>query len=324
MSISGQTRLLGLLGWPVSHSLSPAMHNAAAAALQLDVVYLPLPVMPEHVEEALRGLVALGFLGANVTVPHKQAVMPHLGSIEPAAEAIGAVNTIKVASANDRRRQTADRRRQTADRRRQTADRRNPQSPISSLQSPVPNLHGFNTDWSGFLADLRANGVAISGRDCVILGAGGSARAVAYALAREGGRVSVFARRPAQAGDLVDDLGTHLPDASLSAAAWRQLSRIQDYKTPLIVNTTPVGMHPNGDASPWPRAFPLPQNADVYDVIYNPAETQLMRQARAADCRAFNGLGMLLQQGAQAFEHWLGVKPPLEVMAAALRREGFA
>lgn len=310
MLITGQTKLLGLLGWPVSHSLSPAMHNAAAAALQLDVVYLPLPVMPERVEAALRGLVALGFLGANVTVPHKQAVMSYLGSIEPAAEAIGAVNTMKVVQATDHRPQTAD--------------RSNLQSAISNLQSPTPNLHGFNTDWSGFLADLRANDIAISGRDCVILGAGGSARAVAYALAREGGRVTVFARRPEQAEGLVEDLGSYLSDAALQAAAWRQLSRVQDFKAPLIVNTTPVGMHPNEDASPWPRAFPLPQNADVYDVIYNPAETKLMRQARAAGCRAFNGLGMLLQQGALAFEIWLGLKPSLEVMEAALRQEGFA
>ncbi|MFW6068594.1 MAG: shikimate dehydrogenase family protein [Chloroflexota bacterium] len=317
MSISGQTKLLGLLGWPVSHSLSPAMHNAAAAALQLDVVYLPLPVMPERVEEALHGLVALGFLGANVTVPHKQAVMPYISSIEPAAEAIGAVNTIKVTRTNDRGRQTADRNSLQS-------PVSNLQSPISNLQSPIPNLHGFNTDWSGFLADLRANDIGISGRDCVILGAGGSARAVAYALAREGGGVTVFARRPAQAAELVEDLGSYLPSAALEAAAWQDLSQIQDFKAALIVNTTPVGMHPNEDASPLPKECPLPRNADVYDVIYNPAETQLMRQARAAGCRAFNGLGMLLQQGALAFEIWLGVRPSLQVMASALRREGFA
>lgn len=309
MIVTGESRLLGLLGWPVAHSLSPAMHNAAAVALGLDVVYLPLPVAPGTVADALRGLKALGFLGANVTVPHKQAVMAYLESIEPAAQAIGAVNTINVLPSNDRQDLT--------DRRPRTTDHRNRQSPIS-------NLYGYNTDWSGFLADLHQHEVAIDGRDCLVLGAGGSARAVAYALAKSGGRVTVLARRPAQAEGLVADLQGHLDEAAgpLRVAPWTALPEFREVKTPLIVNTTPVGMHPQVGASPWPDDPGFASGSVVYDLVYNPQETRLMRQARAAGCRALNGLGMLLQQGALAFEIWTGVKPPLEVMAAALREAG--
>ena len=272
------------------------MHNAAAAALNLDIVYLPLPVTPDHIEAALRGLPALGFRGVNVTVPHKQAVIPHLHHIEAAAYAIGAVNTIKIESPIANR-----------------------QSPISGLQSPV--LSGFNTDHSGFLADLQQQNIAVNGRDCLVLGAGGSARAVVYALAHAGGRVRVYARRLAQAQELAADLKRHLPHSDLKAAAWDEVQETMTLAAPLIVNTTPVGMHPDEDASPWPEHLSFPPNSHVYDLIYHPQETRLMQQARNAGCRAGNGLGMLLQQGALAFEIWTGLRPPFDVMAAALSGE---
>jgi shikimate dehydrogenase len=280
------------------------MHNAAAAALDLDVVYLPLPVAPGMVEDALRGLKALGFLGANVTVPHKQAVIPFLERIDPAARALGAVNTIRITPVSDA----------------QSAD--------SRPQSPILKLHGFNTDWSGFLADLRRYGITVQGRSCLVLGAGGAARAVAYALAKSGGSVTVFARRPAQAEELVADLQGHLhqaaasPVASLQAAPWTALPESRKVEAPLIVNSTPVGMHPQKGASPWPDDLAFPPGSEVYDLIYNPPQTRLMQQAWSAGCRTENGLGMLIQQGALAFEIWTGLKPPLEVMAAALREAG--
>ncbi|MCB8988520.1 MAG: shikimate dehydrogenase [Ardenticatenaceae bacterium] len=303
MTISGKTQLLGLLGWPVAHSLSPAMHNAAAAALGLDVVYVPLPVRPEDVSTAVAALPALGFLGANVTVPHKQAVVPFLAELEPGAKAIGAVNTIVVKQSTSNSEQSTP---------------NNLQSPVSNL----PALTGHNTDWTGFLADLAELGVEVNGRDCLILGAGGSARAVAYALAQAGGRVQVLARRSAQAQALVEAIGPHLPRPLagwLNAWPLGELATAVAHTTaPLIVNTTPVGMSPNQDASPWPVDVTFPPDAFVYDLIYNPPTTSLMRQAQAAGCRTANGLGMLLWQGAQAFTLWTGRTPDTAVMRAAL------
>jgi shikimate dehydrogenase len=268
------------------------MHNAAARALGLDIAYVPLPVPPDRVEAALQGLSALGFLGANVTVPHKQAVLPLLDTVEPAAQAIGAVNTIKV--------------------------ERNAQSPISTLQSPLTTLSGFNTDWAGFLADLRRHDIALKDRSCLVLGAGGSARAVVYALASAGAQVCVYARRPHQAQDLVQSLAPHLSSALLQWAAWDELQQGMQAEAPLLVNTTPVGMYPHEDQSPWPEGVTFPQGGILYDLIYNPRETRLMQQAREAGCQTINGLGMLLLQGALAFEIWLGVRPDLGVMEAAM------
>lgn len=277
---------MGLLGWPVAHSFSPAMHNAAARALALDIVYVPLPVAPSRLAAALQGLEALNFLGANVTVPHKQAIMPHLDQLEPAARAIGAVNTITFSQAEG------------------SAGRR--------------QMHGANTDHAGFMADLQAHDIVVAGRNCVVLGAGGSARAVAYALARHGARVTVCARRVEQAEELTAALAPHVEGATLQAAPWHTLRDVSSLRAPLIVNTTPVGMHPEVDQSPWPADLPFPDGAELYDLIYNPADTLLMQQARAAGCRAFNGLGMLLRQGALAFALWTGQQPPVAVMAAAL------
>ena len=281
--INGKTQLIGLIGWPVSHSFSPAMHNAAAQALGLNWAYVPLPVAPENVTTAVSGLHALGFRGVNVTVPHKQAVMPLLDELEPGAQAIGAVNTIVVG--DDGR------------------------------------LTGHNTDWSGFLADLQAHHVSVAERDCLLLGAGGSARAVAYGLARSGARVHILARRVAQAEQLIEDLRPYLSQAQLASHPPSALANVTPtLTTPLIINSTPLGMTPNKTSSPWPAEIAFPDEATVYDLVYNPRQTQLMQQANAAGCQAINGLGMLVQQGAKAFTLWTGVEPDTAVMAAAIEQ----
>ncbi len=281
MTITGKTQLIGLIGCPVSHSRSPAMHNAAAAALGLDWAYVPLPVRPDDLATAVSALPTVGFRGVNVTVPHKQAVIPLLAELDEGAQALGAVNTILV-GANGR-------------------------------------LTGYNTDWTGFQADLAEQQVAVNGRHCLVLGAGGSARAAVYALAQMGGRVQVLARRAEQAARLIADLQPHLPDSLLGERPLTDLPHAAaQTEAPLIVNTTPLGMTPHIDQSVWPDALPMPAGSFVYDLVYNPARTKLMAQAEAAGCQASNGLGMLLHQGAQAFTLWTGQQPDLAVMAAAL------
>lgn len=286
--ISGRTQLAGLIGWPVAHSFSPAMHNAAAAALGLDLVYLPLPVRPEDVPAAIRGLAALGFLGVNVTVPHKETVIPLLDEVDLAAQAIGAVNTISF-------------------------------QPLATGSQP-PATKGYNTDLAGFLADLKHAGIEVAGRDCLVLGAGGSARAVAYGLASAGGTVHLFARRLEQAEKLAADLASHIEDAALNASSWGELAGKSAIRKALVVNTTPLGMAPGVDLSPWPEDLPIPPGALVYDLVYNPLETKLLAQARAAGHQAIGGLGMLVRQGSLAFKIWTGREPDVEIMRAALPR----
>lgn len=280
--INGKTQLVGIIGWPVSHSFSPAIHNAAFADLGLNWAYVPLPVPPEQVETAVRGLPALGFRGVNVTVPHKKAVIPFLDEIEAGAKAIGAVNTIVVGEDG--------------------------------------RLTGYNTDWSGFLADLAALAVPVRGRDCMVLGAGGSARAVVYALGQAGGNVRVLARRPSQAEQLVGELRPY----GAGALETRPLTELCDVavaaNAPLIVNTTPLGMTPHEENSPWPNDCPFPIGVFVYDLVYNPRQTRLIRRVQAGGGQAANGLGMLLRQGALAFKLWTGVEPSFSVMRAALSR----
>lgn len=293
MAIGGKTRLVGLVGWPVAHSLSPAMHNAAAAALGIDWAYLPLPVRPVDLEAALHGLAALGFVGANVTIPHKQAVLAYLNEIDASAQAMGAANTILIERDGGR-----------------------------------ATFSGYNTDAEGFLADLAQQGVGVSGRACLVLGAGGSARAIVYGLARSGGHVRVLARSEAQAEQLAADLTPHLlgkqpPDGDAAfpvhAHSLRQLPQIaHQLSAPLIVNTTPVGMSPEIEGSVWPDRLPFPEGAFVYDLVYNPAETRLMRQASLAGCGVCNGVGMLVHQGALSFQLWTGQAPDVSVMAAAI------
>ncbi len=275
--IAGSTQLVGVIGWPVSHSRSPRMHNAAFAALGLDWAYVPLPVAPGRVGQAVAGLRALGFRGANVTVPHKQAVMPHLDELTETAQAVGAVNTI--------------------------------------LVRPDGSLLGETTDGRGFLADLRAHEVRTDDH-AVVIGAGGAARAVAFALAQAGGEVMVCARDVGKAGALCEAVRAALPGARVSA--WRfpdELPRLTQTAPDLIVNATSLGLH-EGDALPWVEGAAIGPGQVAYDLIYH-RETEWLRLARAAGATAIDGLGMLVQQGAAAFELWTGVSAPVEVMRRA-------
>jgi shikimate dehydrogenase len=269
-------RLL-LLGFPLGHSVSPAMHAAALAAAGLsDWTYAALPVPPEQVGQAVAQLRAPEIAGANVTVPHKAAVIPHLDGLTPVADAIGAVNTIVK---HDGR------------------------------------LVGHNTDAAGFLADLFVHDVHLSRRPVLVLGAGGGARAVVAACAGVGARVRVLARRREQA----KALSTLAPVEVFEWSPLGLLSASDDCA--LIVNTTSLGMAPAVAGTPWLAGTPFPPSAFVYDLVYNPAETTLARQARAAGLRAATGLGMLVEQGALAFEQWTGRPAARAAMRAAAEAE---
>jgi shikimate dehydrogenase len=282
-ALTSSTKIVGLIGWPVSHSVSPLMHNAAFAALGLDWRYVPLPVDPQRpdaVRRAVQGLAALGMAGANVTVPHKQAVMPLVDHLLPAAQAIGAVNTLVV--------------------------------------QPDGSLAGDNTDAAGFIRDLRAHGVEVAGRRVLLLGAGGSARAVAYGLAAAGvRRIDVLNRTQQAAQALVAALQPLAPDCPFHAGALPQdVGRLAD-DADLIVNCTPLGMMPRDDTTPWPQEIPLRGGQVVYDLVYNPPQTLLLREAAAAGAQAIGGLGMLVWQGALAFERWTGHAAPVDIMRGA-------
>ena len=283
--IDGQTQLVGVMGWPVEHSLSPVMHNAAFDALGMNWRYVAFPVRPGQLGEAIEGLKALGFRGTNVTVPHKEAVISHLDQIPPRVKQFGAVNTIIV-------------------------DRD---------EKGQCTLSGENTDVQGFVHALAQQGFDVKGQRVLIVGAGGGARGVVYGLRGAGAAsVMVLNRTPERAEALVADLSaqghaTRLGSAALTPEALEGYAADVD----LLVNTTTVGMWPHTEGSVWPERRPLPPHLAVCDLVYRPLETRLLQQARAAGALVLDGLGMLIAQGALSFEMWTGAWPPEDVMRAA-------
>jgi len=296
--IDGSTQLVGLIGWPVEHSVSPAMQNAAFEALGLNWRYVPLPVPPGHIEVAVRGLAALGFRGANVTVPHKQAALRVLETpasplteevfVAPDAQALGAVNTIVLARSED----------------------------------DTIIFSGHNTDEAGFLGALRDGGFEPEGTSAVVVGAGGAARAVVFALMAAGAEtITILNRTVKRARALVSDLNSAARMAPPRAIQALPLTRETLTETvggaQLLVNATPVGMWPQVDASVWPDGVAMPAQVTVFDLVYNPLETKLQQQARASGANALDGLGMLVRQGALALELWTGEEAPVPVMRRA-------
>jgi len=272
--------LAGIIGFPVGHSLSPTMHNAAFAALGLPWSYVPLPVKPGHLGAALKDFVEQGFRAFNVTIPHKEHVIPLLDETSEHAERIGAVNTVSVRDGR---------------------------------------LFGDNTDWQGFLSDLEHLGYRADGSSALVLGSGGAARGVVYALLARGCTVVIAARNAGTLGSLVDHARRCFPDSPVSGLS---LDDLPELKQPfdLVVNTTPIGMHPQVDASPWPASVAFPHCALAYDLVYNPAETCFMRQASSQGIATANGLGMLVHQAALAFTIWTGREAPVDVMRQAALR----
>ncbi len=279
--LNARTKLVGLIGHPVTHSVSPAMQNAAFAKLDLDFAYVPLPVTPHEgrIGKAVEGLRALGFCGANVTVPFKSDIIPYLDKVSDGALAMGAVNTLHIKDGI---------------------------------------VEGHNTDGGGFLRDLRKNGVEPSGVDALVLGAGGSARGVAHALASAGvSKVTLLARNPDMAQRLAAGIGTQFAGAAFDAASLSSLPT-EVGRHDLVINCTPVGMEGARESGfAGVDTLEFEEHQVVYDLVYNPAETALLRRARLFGAKALSGLGMLVFQGAESFEIWTGHDAPVETMRKA-------
>ena len=282
MIFDGKTRLLGLFGHPVKHTASPAMHNAAFAAAKLNCVYLPFDVAPDYLEEAVASLRALNFMGANVTVPHKQDVIPFLDGISGEARLIGAVNTIKVEG---------------------------------------KRLVGHNTDGRGFVQSLKEDlGLTLKGKNMVLIGAGGAGRAVGVQSGLEGiGNIAIVDEQASRADTLSAHMRAKIPGCNASPLSPKDAAFMEALAdADIIVDATPLGMQSSDPMSVDPLHFP--KHAVVVDLVYNPPETKLLRAAKKQGCKVFNGLGMLLYQGAIAFELWTGRKAPIDVMRATLKK----
>lgn len=269
---------LGLIGYPLGHSLSPEIHGAAFKACDLEGNYSLFPIPPDN-SGRLKDLFARvrggEIRGLNITIPHKENVMPLLDALAPTARTIGAVNTI-------------------------------------FMQDEV--LKGDNTDAPGFLADLHRfledyQLPIRKKKSALVLGAGGSARAVVYALTQDGWDIAIAARRFEKSQELINQISN--PGSQITPV---EITSLKLLAPVLIVNTTPVGMAPDVNASPWPADLPLPSTAAVYDLVYNPHETKLVRNARSAGLLATTGLGMLIEQAALSFEIWTGCKPSRQIL----------
>ncbi|MGD9875003.1 MAG: shikimate dehydrogenase [Kiritimatiellia bacterium] len=280
MRISGKTKPYAVLGHPIGHTLSPVMHMAAFEALGMDAVYLALDVAPDKLMQVLPAMQAMGFGGANLTVPLKEIAFRGLKHLDETAKQAGAVNTVAFKD---------------------------------------ENISGFNTDGEGLLRALReAFGTGAEGLSVFVLGTGGAGRAAALSCARDGAKaVTLFdldrARSERVAGEIRTAAG------GISVSVLNESPEAGAQAADLIIQATPVGMKP-GEAAPLkPDAFRKGQF--VYDLIYMYPETLLLMAARKAGAKTANGLGMLLHQGAAAFEIWTGVKPPVDVMRKALENE---
>lgn len=291
--ITGTTQLLGVIGDPVEHSLSPVMHNAAIAQLDANFVYLPLPVPPGKLSSAIAGFEAIGLKGFNITIPHKQAIIPLLVNVSDIARAVGAVNTVWWSDGS------------------------------SELFSDHHGWCGTNTDVAGFIAPLQGLNQNWTETIVVVLGNGGAARAVVAGCTELGcGEIWVVGRRAEKLTVFYKSWQDSTLQPPLSTYDWSQLSDLLP-QADLVVNTTPVGMYPRVNACPLSPAMidRVKPGAIAYDLIYTPNPTQFLQQMAAQGAIAIDGLEMLVQQGAAALSLWLGQPAPIDTMRQSLKRQ---
>jgi shikimate 5-dehydrogenase len=268
-------RVFGVFGDPIAHSLSPVMHNAAFSALGMNCIYHAFRVKPEKLEKAILGAEAMGFGGLNLTVPLKEVALK-LDCIkpDPLAEKIGAVNTVVFGETGE--------------------------------------IKGYNTDGLGAKQALQNSAVEIKGSKIVVAGAGGAARSIAFQLAADGAEITIVNRTEERAIELAKDISA----AALSGnVTGRGLSGLKDLlqDANILINTTTLGMHPNVDTA-IATAEDLHPDLTVFDIVYNPLETRLLREAKASGAKTVSGVLMLVYQGAEAFKLWTRIEPPVELM----------
>lgn len=279
LMITGKTKITGLIGDPVEHTISPYMHNAGFKHFKLDYVYVPFHVKRENLESTIKGARALDIQGLNVTIPHKIDVMQYLDEIDETTELIGAVNTIKFGD----------------------------------------EVKGYNTDGLGAVRGIE-DITPINGRKLVILGAGGASRAISFqAIISGAGQVVIANRTREKALKLTGNLKDNL-DADVNGIGLDGL-REELKDADILINTTPIGMYPNVDQKPIVTSDMMHRDLVVNDVIYNPLETGLLREARLAGAQTITGIKMLIYQGIESFKIWTGMEPPLQVFEDAVEYE---
>jgi shikimate dehydrogenase len=279
--LSGTTRVLGIIGYPVRHSLSPAIQNAAIAECGIDYVYVPFSVEPESLGAAVSGLRALGVRGFNVTIPHKSAIIGYLDELDASASDAGAVNTVLVRDGR---------------------------------------MIGYNTDGYGLINSLAEDLNYVPGTgNIMVIGAGGAARGAVAALCRVGAKGLVIVNRSFdKAFKLAEDFGFRYPETRIEVTRQDQLSENYLNSVSLVINASSIGM--NGDRIEFVNLDKLPITAKVYDMVYSPFETLLVKNSRLNGLSAVNGLGMLAAQGEKAFSIWTGKIPPKGLMKQVLQR----
>lgn len=275
--VNGLTKMAGLLGNPVEHTISPVLHNSLFSSTGINGIYLPLKVPEGCLSDVVNGLRAVGFVGFNVTIPYKRAIIEYLDEISEEAELLEAVNTVKIERGR---------------------------------------LLGFNTDGDGFMrAFSEQTGTGFAQKKVCILGAGGTARTLAIKIALEGAdKIHIINRTLLSARTLAKKTNqviapTHIAEA-VEAGSLESVLALE--QCDIIINATSVGMHPDMDACPLEEGLSFKQEQIIYDVIYNPIETKLMALARRRGCTAVNGAGMLFYQGVKAFEIWMGSIIPVK------------
>ncbi len=272
--ISGTTKICGVIGDPIAHTMSPVMHNAVFKEMGMDYVYVAFQVKKEGLAEAIQGMRGLNIRGLNVTIPHKVAIIPLLDRLDHLAELIGAVNTV----VND-----------------------------------DGVLTGYNTDAEGFLQALLERGIEPGGKNVVILGAGGASRAISFILAERGSSLVILNRTLDKARECARRIG-EVFQKEVKALEFDSENLAKALtEADILVNTTSVGMYPDTDETPVSSGL-LQPGLIVVDIVYNPIKTRLLEEAEAAGARTISGIDMFVWQGALAFEKWTGLKAPVKLM----------